>query len=97
MSTPISLDRPAYRLRLVEVATCLNTSLERGLSTQEAKQRHDQFGDNAIEEGKGVSIWKVLFRQVANALTLVSPILTLLNITGIGHGYGFVVWNNQLY
>jgi len=97
MSTPISLDRPAYRLRSVEVATSLNTSLERGLSKQEAKQRHDQFGDNAIEGGKGVSIWKVLFRQVANALTLVSPILTLLNITGIGHGYGFVVWNNQLY
>jgi magnesium-transporting ATPase (P-type) len=97
MSTPISLDRPAYRLRSAEVATSLNTSLERGLSKQEAKQRHDQYGDNTIEGGKGVSIWKVLFRQVANALTLVSLILTLLTSTGAGYGHGFILWDNQLY
>ena len=71
---PFSLDRPAYRLRPGEVAESLNTDVERGLSKQEAKRRHETVGDNALEGGHGVSIWKVLIRQVANALTLVPPL-----------------------
>jgi len=67
-----SLDRPAYRLRPDEIAKLLDTNVERGLSKQEAKRRYDAVGDNALEGGEGVSIWKVLFRQVANALTLVN-------------------------
>ena len=70
-----SLDRPAYRLRPDEIAKLLDTNVERGLSKQEAKRRHDAVGDNALEGGEEVSIWKVLFRQVANALTLVNSSL----------------------
>lgn len=66
------LDRPAYRLWPDEVEKLLDTNIERGLSKQEAKHRHELVGDNALEGGKGVSILKVLVRQVGNALTLVS-------------------------
>ena len=66
-----TLEQPAYRLEPVEVARQLATNFERGLSKQEAKRRHGILGDNALEGDEGVSIWRVLVRQVANALTLV--------------------------
>jgi hypothetical protein len=71
---PFTLDQPSYRLRPDEVARSLNTDFERGLSKQEANRRHDVVGDNALEGGHGVSIWKVFIRQVANALTLVTSL-----------------------
>jgi P-type Na+/K+ transporter len=70
-----SLDQPAYRLQPDKIAQLLNTNVERGLSKQEAKRRHEIVGDNALEGEEGVSIWKVLVRQVANALTLVNSSL----------------------
>jgi P-type Na+/K+ transporter len=75
--TSISLNEPAYCLQVEEVARLLETDLERGLSKQEAKRRHEISGDNVLAGVGGVSIWKVLVRQVANALTLVQPSLTL--------------------
>lgn len=66
-----TLAQPAYRLVPDEVARQLGTNFEKGLSKQEAKRRHGLVGDNALEGGEGVSIWRVLVRQVANALTLV--------------------------
>jgi len=66
-----SLAQPPYRLPADEVARQLDTSLDRGLTRQEARRRHDLVGDNALEGTGGVSIFRVLFKQVANALTLV--------------------------
>ena len=66
-----TLDRPAYLLPAEEVERLLNTNTVSGLSQQEAKHRHEIAGDNALERGHRVSIWKVLLRQCANALTLV--------------------------
>jgi P-type Na+/K+ transporter len=66
------LDQPAYRLSANEVARLLETSLEHGLSKEEARRRHEIVGDNALDRVQGISIWKVLVRQVANALTLVN-------------------------
>ena len=68
-----SLNQPAYRLRPDEIAKHLDTNMERGLSKQEAKRRHEVVGNNSLEGGEGVSIVRVLVRQVANALTLVFP------------------------
>lgn len=91
-----TLDQPAYRLPAGEVAQLLDTNVERGLSKQEAKRRHGVVGDNALEGGEGVSIWKVLIRQVANALTLVRSSPGRLNI-GAGNGDGLVVRHDRFY
>ena len=69
-----SLAHPAYRLSPEEIARQLNADLVQGLAKQEARTRLDVVGENALEGGGGVSIWKVLLRQVANALTLVSKL-----------------------
>ena len=95
--TSFTLDQPAYRLHPHEIARQLGTNLQTGLTKQEAERRHGIVGNNALESEGGVSIWKVLMRQVANALTLVCPSQICMLISGPGYGYGFIVWNNRLH
>jgi hypothetical protein len=74
-----TLGRPAYLLPADEVERLLDTNCVTGLSKQEAKRRHEIVGDNALEGGHYVSIWKVLIRQCANALTLVCTMMRRAN------------------
>lgn len=48
-----------------------NTSEEDGLASSEAESRLSQYGDNALEEEKGVSLVGVFVRQVCNAMVMV--------------------------
>jgi hypothetical protein len=74
-----TLGRPAYLLPAEEVERLLDANCVSGLSKQEAKRRHEIVGDNALEGGHHVSIWKVLIRQCANALTLVCTLMRWAN------------------
>ncbi|CAI6335349.1 unnamed protein product [Periconia digitata] len=65
------LSRPAHCLSHSAVREELKCSEEDGLSTAEAKKRHEQWGDNDLGDGGGVQPGKILLRQVANAMTLV--------------------------
>lgn len=78
-ATVFTLGRPAYILLAEEVERLLDTNCVSGLSKQEAKRRHEIVGDNALEGGHHVSIWKVLIRQCANALTLVCSLMARAN------------------
>jgi P-type Na+/K+ transporter len=42
-----------------------------GLSREEASARLQRDGPNKVEGAKGLSVWKILLRQVSNSLTLV--------------------------
>ena len=55
-----------------EVAASLGTSLENGLSAEDAAERLARDGPNKLEGEAGVGVWRVLLRQVSNSLTLVS-------------------------
>ncbi|KAE8422914.1 hypothetical protein BDV36DRAFT_279451 [Aspergillus pseudocaelatus] len=67
------LSQPAHSLPYDVVIRELGTKLDEGLSAEEAKQRLDQYGPNKLEEGEGVSVVKILIRQVANAMMLELP------------------------
>lgn len=68
------LDAPAHSLTFEEVLKHLNSDADQGLSKAEAEKRNGEYGDNALDEGPGVQPFKILVHQVANALTLVSPL-----------------------
>lgn len=68
-----ALTRPAHALEYVAVLDELKTHPDEGLSTEVAKQRLEEYGRNELGEGEGVQPVKILVRQVANAMTLVSP------------------------
>jgi Cation transporter/ATPase, N-terminus len=63
----------AHAIESGTIARGLEVSLQHGLSTTEAASRLARDGPNKLEEDEGVSIWKVLLRQVSNSLTMVSP------------------------
>ncbi|KAL4946627.1 hypothetical protein BDV06DRAFT_208540 [Aspergillus oleicola] len=65
------LSQPAYCLPYEVVLKELGTRTDEGLTKTEAADRLQQYGPNKLDEGEGVSVVKILVRQVANAMMLV--------------------------
>jgi magnesium-transporting ATPase (P-type) len=42
-----------------------------GLSHSEAESRLQHYGPNKVEGAEGLSLWKILLRQMSNSLTFV--------------------------
>jgi Na+-exporting ATPase len=73
------LSKPPHSLPYEVVLKELSTKLDEGLSPDEAARRLQTYGPNKLDEGEGVSVVKILVRQVANAMMLVKgPTLLLL-------------------
>ena len=66
---PLSL--PAHCLTVEATLRELKTHPDDGLTGADAKGRLEQYGPNKLEEGEGVSVVKIIIRQVANAMMLV--------------------------
>ncbi|KAI1864760.1 hypothetical protein JX265_008484 [Neoarthrinium moseri] len=65
------LSRPAHALTVDQCAHELEADQNNGLSAAVAKERLDQWGPNDLGDSEGVSAWKIVVAQVANAMTLV--------------------------
>ncbi|EAS32084.3 potassium/sodium efflux P-type ATPase, fungal-type [Coccidioides immitis RS] len=65
------LSSPAHCLTYEEAIRELTTHPDDGLTAEEAKKRLETYGPNMLDEGEGVSVVKILIRQVANAMMLV--------------------------
>lgn len=68
------LSKPAHALAFQQVVEESGCNPDDGLTTSEAKKRLEKHGSNDLGEDGGVSAPKILLRQVANAMTLVSRI-----------------------
>jgi Na+-exporting ATPase len=66
------LSRPAHALTFQEVIEQTECNPDDGLVTSDAKSRLEKHGKNDLVNDGGVSAGKILLRQVANAMTLVS-------------------------
>jgi magnesium-transporting ATPase (P-type) len=67
------LSKPAHSLPYDIVVQELGSQVDEGLSNDEAARRLQQYGPNKLEDGKGISVLKILVGQVANAMMLVKP------------------------
>ncbi|KAF2172012.1 hypothetical protein M409DRAFT_50610 [Zasmidium cellare ATCC 36951] len=65
------LSKPAHSLQWKQVVEELQTDIDDGLTTAEAKRRLEEHGRNELGDGEGVNPGKILTRQIANAMTLV--------------------------
>ena len=89
---PIS--KPAHSLSFDEVLKELGGSGLDGLSDGEADKRLTEYGKNELDNGPGVNPVKILVRQIANAMMLVSTNPgTVLNST---NGAGPSTWHGCL-
>ncbi len=67
-----TLTKPAHALTFQEVIEETNCNPDDGLISSEAKSRLEKYGRNDLGDDGGVSAGKILLRQAANAMTLVS-------------------------
>jgi Na+-exporting ATPase len=65
------MSRPAHALTFDQVVQELQTDTMHGLTSAEAKARHEKFGNNDLGDADGVQPLKIIIAQVANAMTLV--------------------------
>lgn len=54
----------AHTLTVQQLLDQFKTSASDGLSKNEAYRRLEQYGENLLDDGDGVSAWKVLVRQL---------------------------------
>ncbi len=66
---PLSL--PPHALTCDAFVTELVINAENGLSSDEAAKRLQEYGLNELDDGPGVQPFKILVRQIANAMILV--------------------------
>ncbi|PSN58728.1 potassium/sodium eff [Corynespora cassiicola Philippines] len=76
---------PAHSLALSQVVDELSTGTWSGLDDAEAKRRLEDYGPNDLGETEGVSVFKILIAQVANAMTMVL-------ILAMAVSYGIQSW-----
>lgn len=69
----------AHTLATARIAGLLGVNVQDGLSSADAAARLERDGPNKVEGGKGLSLWKILLRQVSNSLTLVLLITMALS------------------
>lgn len=74
-STIQPLSQPAHTLSPKATLEELSTNADEGLSSQDAQKRLEEHGLNELEGGEGVSFAKIVIRQIANAMMLVSSSL----------------------
>lgn len=75
-ATEQPLSKPAHALSYEDVLRELAVNSEEGLTNAEVKQRLSKYGSNELEGGEGVSMVKIVIRQIANAMMLVSLLLS---------------------
>lgn len=67
---PLSL--PAHALSYDDVSNEIGANTQDGLTDTEVQARLEEHGKNELDDGPGVQPVKILIRQMANAMMLVS-------------------------
>lgn len=65
------LSKPAHALPHQTLITEIKANPQDGLTSSEARLRLDDHGPNELGDQGGVSVTKILIRQIANAMMLV--------------------------
>jgi Na+-exporting ATPase len=67
-------DRHPFLLPVEDVARQLGTNLETGLSARQVAELQTKVPPNGLEDGGGVSWYKILIKQISNAMILVNQL-----------------------
>ncbi|KAL7622646.1 hypothetical protein AAE478_008159 [Parahypoxylon ruwenzoriense] len=68
-----------HTLTVENLERLLKTDVKNGLTGGEAARRLEHDGPNKVEGAQGLSVWKILLRQVSNSLTLVLILVMALS------------------
>jgi P-type Ca2+ transporter type 2C len=62
--------KSVYTDTIDEIETRFSTDKNTGLTSDSAKKRLDQYGENRLEKESQISVWKILFRQFKSVVML---------------------------
>jgi Na+-exporting ATPase len=68
-----------HTLTSEEIAEQLGVDINHGLSHSEAESRLQLYGPNKVKGAEGLSMWKILLRQISNSLTFVLIIVMAIS------------------
>ncbi|KAI1654993.1 potassium/sodium eff [Daldinia decipiens] len=68
-----------HTLAINDLEQLLETDVENGLEYGEAARRLERCGPNKMEGAQGLSVWKILLRQISNSLTMVLILVMALS------------------
>lgn len=68
-----------HTLTVEDLEQRLKTDVQNGLDGGEAARRLQEDGPNKVEGAQGLSMWKILLRQVSNSLTMVLILVMALS------------------
>ncbi|KAI1379123.1 potassium/sodium eff [Hypoxylon crocopeplum] len=77
------MSRPAHALTYDLLILELSSDGINGLPSNVARQRLDELGRNELGDSEGVSAWKIIVAQIANAMTMV-----LIMAMAVSYGIG---------
>lgn len=80
-----------HTLPVHQLENILETSASDGLSHEEAARRLAEYGPNKVKAAKGLSVWKILLRQVSNSLTVVLILVMALSFAIHDYAEGGVI------
>ncbi|KAI1341332.1 potassium/sodium eff [Xylariaceae sp. FL0016] len=80
-----------HTLAVADLEHRLETSIQHGLTSTEAARRLDEHGKNVVSAAQGLSVWKILLRQVSNSLTIVLILVMALSFILNEHIDGSVI------
>ncbi len=69
-------ERHPFLLSVDEAAQQLGTNIETGLSANRVSELKKQCPPNELQGGGGISWYKILMKQISNAMILVGKIVT---------------------
>lgn len=88
------LSKPAHALSYETLIVEIQANPQDGLTSSEARLRLDDHGRNELGDEGGVSITKILVRQIANAMMLV---LLIALVVSFAIGSWVSYWQHQSF
>lgn len=60
-----------YNKSIKEIEESLNTSVQSGLSGGDVQKAREQFGENALQEKAGKTLWKMIVEQISDFMIMI--------------------------
>ncbi|HEY0602125.1 MAG TPA: cation-translocating P-type ATPase [Herpetosiphonaceae bacterium] len=79
-ATPAATLPAAYQNSVEQVATTLDTDLQRGLSAAEARRRRERYGPNELESAPPIPAWRRFLAQFQDVLVILLLIATAISV-----------------
>lgn len=100
-----------FLLSVEETAQALATDVDRGLTSAQVAELQQKYPKNELDVGEGIPWYKLLTKQILNAMIIVSPVdprgprravsaadqWTNTNRAGPGVRHGAQLWHQRLH